>query len=230
MKTLLDTYISIDSFLTTWRNRKNKKFWILVVVVILFIIGPQFFTPPTQLVKLVKGSDIDRIDGAMRQKLNVETSYDLGGVVECVTGNPHTFGAITMSRDCYLTTARAYYPHSIDATQVRGESVLSEKPKIPGIDFPYEFGTIGVATLVSEKKEDNRLVTSSRLPVLRSKGDAFASRFTGDIVTEKPLAKSAPTLSEALAQGRTPLVVVYNMRVCHSPKLIIVDTLCILPN
>ncbi len=61
-----------------------------------------------------------------------------------------------------------------------------------------------------------------------------ASRLRDDIskkilANESP-AKGAPTASDALAEQRAPLVVFYTSRYCHSPDVIGLDRMCILPD
>lgn len=61
-----------------------------------------------------------------------------------------------------------------------------------------------------------------------------ASKLRDDIsrkieANESP-AKGAPTASDALAEQRAPLVVFYTSRYCHSPDVIGLDRMCILPD
>lgn len=50
------------------------------------------------------------------------------------------------------------------------------------------------------------------------------------IYSNTKLANGAPSTSEALNSGRAPLIVYITDRYCHSPKIILLDHACILPN
>jgi hypothetical protein len=62
-----------------------------------------------------------------------------------------------------------------------------------------------------------------------SKGSKLMTSIDKKILADEPLARGAPTSSEALARGTAPLVVYFNFRYCNSPSIIGLDYLCILP-
>lgn len=61
-------------------------------------------------------------------------------------------------------------------------------------------------------------------------GSDLQDKITEKILADEPPAEGAPTASEAFSQNRAPIVVLSTLRYCHSPSVLLLDRLCILPN
>ncbi|HEX8763362.1 MAG TPA: hypothetical protein VF733_06435 [Candidatus Saccharimonadales bacterium] len=59
--------------------------------------------------------------------------------------------------------------------------------------------------------------------------EKLANDITQHVKADEPLTKGAPSVSEALKEGRAPLVVFFELEYCHSPPIILLDKFCMMP-
>ena len=122
--------------------------------------------------------------------------------------------------------------HSIENYTQNWKSTNMSIEKRLNLKQPSQILFLGLQGSSDEKGLGGKWSWSSGSSQLRSNsnGAKLQQQITDTILADKSPAKGAPTATESLQQDKAPLVVFYNFRYCHSPDILGLDNLCLLPN
>ncbi len=214
---------------------KNKKLIAAIVLVVAFLFVPG------NLKIFYRSSALKKVDGeaqAFAQKYQMDGPHNLGTTEYCTTFSRTKFG-ITAQSVCSSTTAMLYY----SKVTARGQT-----PTIPyEVDYQdrqYQYvyyadnlKPSGSSTYIAKKylqPTDEGIggqwvFSQHRDSGINRQADVLFKNIEDTLIADKSPGKDLPSPSQALANGKAPLVIYYTRGYCDSPDFLILDQLCILP-